>query len=248
MLQTYPSHHQRRPVLRSWSSRLCLVAAIGGAVGLAVDHAEARPSGGFRGGSFSRPSGGGFSGSGMRTSQRGTRQKPQAAGSRPTGATKGTANGSGNSNRQSAVMGNGNTGVAGSGNTANANSGVVGSGNGNTGVVNNGNVNNGNIGSGNVNTGTVVAGNDVDVSVNSGWTGYGYTYPAGTGAAYATGVAVGTATTAAVVGSYYSTLPASCYPYAYGAYRYYSCSGTWYQQTYKSGSTVYVVVTDPTKK
>lgn len=236
MLQTYSSRHQRRPALGGWSSRLCLVAALAG-VGLAVDHAEARPSGGFRGGGgFSRPSGGGFSGSGMRAPQRGTRQKPQGAGSRTASATKGT------------VMGNGNTGVAGSGNTANANSGVVGSSNGNTGVVNNGNVNNGNIGSDNVNTGTVVAGNDVDVSVNNGWIGYGYTYPAGTGAAYATGVAVGTATTAAVVGSYYSTLPASCYPYAYGAYRYYSCSGTWYQQTYKSGSTVYVVVTDPTKK
>ncbi len=94
----------------------------------------------------------------------------------------------------------------------------------------------------------MVAGNDVDVNVNSGWSGYGYTYPAGTGAVYATGVAMGTATTAAVAGSYYSTLPASCYPYAYGAYHYYSCSGTWYQQTYKSGSTVYVVVSDPTKK
>ena len=49
-------------------------------------------------------------------------------------------------------------------------------------------------------------------------------------------------------GGGFSTLPASCYPYAYGSYRYYSCSGTWYQQTYKSGSTVYVVVSDPTKK
>ena len=111
--------------------------------------------------------------------------------------------------------------------------------------MNNGNVNTGTVGSGNVNTGNVVAGNDVDVNVeNGGW----YGRPATTGAAYATGVAVGATTTAVAVGSYYSTLPAGCSPYVYGAYRYYSCSGAWYQQTYQGSSIVYVVVSDPTKK
>ncbi len=211
-MQNYPLNGRQGTTLHRWSFRLCLVAALA-ASGFAVDQAEAR--GGFRGGGgFSRPSGGGFSGSGMRAPQRRTAQKP----TRSANIAKGTANGSGNSSRQVASRGNGDKGVANSGNRANANSGVVGSGNGNTGAVNNGNVNNGSIGSGNVNTGTVVAGNDVDVNVNGGWTGYGY--PAGTGAAYATGVVVGSTATAAVIGGYYSTLPASCYPYAYGAYRY----------------------------
>jgi hypothetical protein len=241
MLQTYPSYRPKGARLGRWSSWMCMVAALA-VVGFAVDQVEARGPGGGSfggGGGLSRPSGGGLSGSRMKTRQRGTVQRPQSA-SPPTSANKATANGSANSTRQVTNVGNGYSGVATSGNTATANSGVVGSGNGNTGAVNNGN-----IGSGNVNTGNVVAGNDVDVDVNGGWTGYGY--PAGTGAAYATGVAVGSTATATAVSSYYSTLPASCYPYAYGVYRYYSCAGTWYQQTYKSGWTVYVVVSDPTK-
>jgi hypothetical protein len=238
MLQTYPSHRRQGTTVRRWSSRLCLLAALA-ASGFAVDQADARGpgGGGFRGGGgFSRPSGGDLSGSGMRAPQRRTAQKPTGSAS----VAKGTANGSGNSSGQVASRGNGNEGVANSGNRANANSGVVGSGNGNTAAVNNGS-----IGSGNVNTGTVVAGNDVDVNVNGGWTGYGY--PAGTGAAYATGLVVGSTATAAAIGARYSTLPASCYPYAYGVHRYHSCLGTWYQEQYKSGTTVYVVVSDPTK-
>lgn len=224
------------------STKIGLVAAFAAVAGIVSQEADAR---GPRGGAgISQPAGGGFNRTNATRPQRGT--EPQ----RQLGSSSGTANkgtfANRNSNTRLASRGNGNTGVANS--ATNANSGVVGSGNGNTGVVNNGNVNNGNIGSGNVNTGTVVAGNDVNVDVNGGWTGYGYTYPAGTGAAYATGVAVGTATTAAVVGSYYSTLPAGCSPYVYGSYRYYSCASTWYQQQYKSGTTVYVVVSDPTKK
>ena len=81
--------------------------------------------------------------------------------------------------------------------------------------------------------------------MNNGWGGaYGY----GAGAAYATGVAVGTtATAAAATSAYYSTLPAGCSPYYYSSYRYYSCGGTWYQQTSQGSSVVYVVVSDPTK-
>ena len=51
-----------------------------------------------------------------------------------------------------------------------------------------------------------------------------------------------------VAGSYSSSLPAGCSTYVYGAYRYYNCSGAWYQQTYQGGTTAYVVVSDPTKK
>jgi hypothetical protein len=156
----------------------------------------------------------------------------------------------GNANGNSSTRANGqnrvgNTGVAGNGSNytaANGNTGVAG--NGNTGVVNNGNVNNGTVGSGNVNTGNVVAGNDVDVNVeNGGWSGY-----YGSGAAYATGVAVGATTTAAVAGSTYYSLPSSCPTYVYGGVSYYSCGGTWYQQRYQGSSVTYVVVSDPTKK
>jgi hypothetical protein len=116
---------------------------------------------------------------------------------------------------------------------------------GNTGVVGNRNGNgNGNGNTGVVNNGNVVAGNDVDVNVDNGWRGnWDGAYP--TGGAYATGVAVGAATTAAVVGSYYSTLPAGCSPYVWGGGHYYSCGNSWYQPTYRNGSTVYVVVADP---
>ena len=109
-------------------------------------------------------------------------------------------------------------------------------------------VNNGNVGSGNVNTGNVAVGNDVDVNVgngNGGWNGYPY----GTGAAYATGVAVGATTTAVAVGTSYYALPSSsCATYVYGGASYYSCGGTWYQQRYAGSSVTYVVVSDPTKK
>lgn len=212
------------------STKLCLIAAFAAVAGVVAQDADARGprgGGGFRGGAgISRPAGGGFDRANATRPQRGTGQQRQQFGSRA-------------GNRNTGIAGN--SGGMNSGNAAN--SGVVGSGNGNTGVVNNGNVNNGNIGSGNVNTGNVVAGNDVDIDVNGGWVGY----PAGTGAAYATGAVVGSTVTAAAIGSYYSALPVGCSPYAYSSYRYYTCAGTWYQQQYRSGTSVYVVVADPTK-
>jgi hypothetical protein len=239
------------------STKLCLVGAFAAVAGVAAQDADARGprGGGFRGGAgISRAAGGGFNRANVTRPQRGTGQQRQQFGSRArNGNTGATANANssrranGNSNTQLASRGNGNTGIAGNSGAMNsgnaANSGVVGSGNGNTGVVNNGNVNNGNIGSGNVNTGNVVAGNDVDIDVNGGWVGY----PAGTGAAYATGVVVGSTVTAAAIGSYYSALPVGCSPYVYSSYRYYTCAGTWYQEQYRSGTSVYVVVADPTK-
>lgn len=168
------------------------------------------------------------------------RTVPSNVGNRTAGAT-------GNGNTSTKLARNGNTGVVGTANTnsgtinrRNGNTGVVGSGNGN--VANNANVNNGNIGSGNINTGNVVAGNNVNVDVNGGWSGY----PAGTGAAYATGVAVGATATAAAVGSAYYALPNGCSPSAWNNYSYYYCGGAWYQQRYEGGSSVYVVVSGPT--
>jgi hypothetical protein len=272
MIQTSPTLTLRRTSLKFGMIALCA-----GLAAVMAQAADARPGGGgFRGGGFSglrggpglsRPSGANL---GSRNIQRPNGQQAQGAGQRfgkngqqakpQQGAANAQASNSGNKSTRTAA-GNGNTSTTsrGNGNQVAANRGVArsgnGNGNGNTGVVNNGNtgvVNNGNIGSGNVNTGNVVAGNDVDVDVNGGWYG-GY---AGTGAAYATGVAVGATTTAvttsaataAAVGSYYSALPAGCSPYVWGGYSYYSCYGTWYRQTYQSGSTVYVVVSDPTKK
>lgn len=266
MIQTTPTL-----TLRRTSLKFGLIALCAGLAAVMAQAADARPGGGgfngLRGGAgLSRPSGANL---GSRNIQRPNGPQAQGAGQRfgkngqPAKPQQGTANAqaanSGNKSTRTAA-GNGNTSTTnrGNGNQVAANSGVAGSGNGNgngnTGVVNNGttNVNNGNIGSGNVNTGNVVAGNDVDVDVNGGWYG-GY---AGTGAAYATGVAVGASTTAvatstataAAVGSYYAALPAGCSPYVWGGYSYYSCYGTWYRQTYQGGSTVYVVVSDPTKK
>ena len=246
-------------VARSTLSRSTLICAFASLLAFAAHDADARPGGGgglrsgagvSRGGSFA----GLRSGSGLQR-PKGSRQMPGAtSGQRPNGsgtlghgsrsatANSGTAgSGKGNSaNRANVQNQSGNTAVTGNGNTRTAGNG---NGSGNTGVVNNGTVNNGNVGSGNVNTGNVVAGNDVDVNVeNGGW------YGNGTGAAYATGVAVGATTTAVAVGSSYYALPSSaCYPYAWHGSSYYSCAGTWYQQRYVSGSVTYVVVTDPTK-
>src|SRR5690349_14238885 len=104
MFQTNVPYRRQGSPLRTWSTVFSVVAALA-AVGSAVDHADARGpggggfgGGGFRGvGGFSRPSGGVFNGGGMRApQQRGTAQKPN----RSASVSKATANGSGNSNRQ----------------------------------------------------------------------------------------------------------------------------------------------------
>ena len=254
---------QSRPISapnrRATASTFILCGALAGLAAFVTHAAEARPNGGgLRGGGAGISRSGGFGGG----ARAGGIQRPSGATQRPTkgqGAAQGqwgqgnrstTASGAaGNRSGNTGVAGIGNSGATGNGNirtAANGDTGVAGSGNGN-GNVGSGNVNTGTVGSGNgntanVNNGNVVAGNDVDIDVDNGWGGYG------SGAAYATGVAVGATTTAAVVGSYYATLPAGCAPYYYGAYRYYSCGSIWYQQTVQSGSTVYVVVSDPTKK
>jgi hypothetical protein len=119
---------------------------------------------------------------------------------------------------------------------------------GNRGNINTGNINRGNINTGNINTGNINTGNinninrniNVDVDHNYGWGGGGYYRPG-----YGAGVVAGAVVGAAIVGSYYRTLPPSCVTVYRGAVSYYQCGSSWYQPVY-SGSTVqYVVVNAP---
>jgi hypothetical protein len=234
--------------MRDLFLRLALVGAFTGMATILAQQADARPGGGGgpRGGlSMPRGGGGGFGrAGGVRRPTGVSGQRPSVGTNRGTGPMAGQGpTGVGQGNRP-ANAGKGNTGIAGNGG---GNSAIAGNRNGNTGVVGSANANSGTIGSGNgntgvVNNGNVVAGNNVDVDIDNGWGGWDGDYPAG--AAYATGVAVG-ATTAAVVGSYYSTLPAGCSPYVWAGAPYYSCGSSWYQRTNSNGSTVYVVVSDP---
>jgi len=217
--------------MRDLFLHFALVGSVASLATFMAQEADARGrGGGIRGAGVSVPRGGGLGR--PQSLQRPSGQRPALGKSqRPAGSGAASANTGVAGNRQgnTGVVGNGNgiTGIAGN---RNGNMGVVGNGNGNTGVVNNGNV---------------VAGNNVDVNVDNGpAAGWDGDYPVG--AAYATGVAVG-ATTAAVVGSYYSSLPAGCSPYTWSGLHYYSCGNSWYQRTYSDGSTVYVVVSDPRK-
>ena len=77
---------------------------------------------------------------------------------------------------------------------------------------------------------------DIDVDVDRGWGDIDH--PIAAGAAVA-------ATTAVVMGAYYSSLPSGCVTVVRVGVTYYQCGAYWYQPTY-SGSTVqYVVVSQP---
>ncbi len=84
---------------------------------------------------------------------------------------------------------------------------------------------------------------DVDVHHDHDWDyGWGDHYHPVARAAVATAAV---ATTAAIVGSYYRTLPPSCVTVYRGSVTYYQCGSAWYQPVY-SGSTIqYVVVEAP---
>jgi hypothetical protein len=216
--------------MRNLFLRFALAGAFAGLATFVAQEADAR-GGGLRGGGISAPRGGGGLGraGGLKRPSGVTGQRPATAkGQRPTGSN-GVASDTGVAGSRNA-----NTGVVGN---RSANTGVIGSGNGSTAAVGNGNT-------GIVNTGNVVAGNDVDVNVDNGWGG-NWNGDQRAGAAYATGVAVGASTTAALIGSYYSTLPAGCVPYVWSSGYYYSCGNSWYRPTNSNGSTVYVVVSDP---
>jgi hypothetical protein len=95
------------------------------------------------------------------------------------------------------------------------------------------NVNRGNgnrVNNGNINTG------NVNVNVNGGYgRGYGYGYHP-----VARGVVAG-ATTAAIMGHYYNTLPSGCAVVNQGGLVYHHCGSTWY----RTEGTQYVVVQQP---
>ena len=97
------------------------------------------------------------------------------------------------------------------------------------------NVNTGNINTGNINTG------DINVNVdNDGccYGGYGDNYhPVARGAAIAT--------TAAVMGSYYATLPSGCVTVVRVGINYSRCGATWYRPVYSGASVQYQVVVEP---
>ncbi len=88
--------------------------------------------------------------------------------------------------------------------------------------------------SGNINTG------DINVDVNGGCCngGYGYGYhPVARGAAIAT--------TAAVMGSYYASLPGNCVTVVRVGINYSQCGSTWYQPVYSGANVQYMVVAAP---
>ena len=99
-----------------------------------------------------------------------------------------------------------------------------------------------NVNSGNrTNNGNVNVGNDVNINVDGGY-GNGYrggVYHPVAAAAVIGGIAV---TTAAVVGSYYSTLPAGCTTVIRNGVSYSQCGTVYYQQTWQGDSPAYVVV------
>ena len=101
---------------------------------------------------------------------------------------------------------------------------------------NTGNVNrSGNrVNTGNINTGDVNI--DVDGGCCNGGYGNGY-HPVARGAAIAT--------TAAVMGSYYSSLPSGCVTVVRVGINYSRCGSVWYQPIYSGAQVQYMVVAEP---
>jgi Pentapeptide repeats (8 copies) len=160
------------------------------------------------------------------------------AGSRGGGRMAGTS--VSGANRASA--GNMNRANTGNVNRGNVNTGNANRGNVNTGNVNRGNVNTGNVNRGNVNTGNINVGNDVNIDIDRDFDydrDWGdYYHPVAT-AAVIGAVAV---TTAAVVGSYYYTLPPGCTAVIKNGVTYHYCGTVYYQKTMSGNEVVYVVV------
>jgi hypothetical protein len=116
----------------------------------------------------------------------------------------------------------------------------------NAGYGNRGNVNTGNVNRGNINTGNINVGNDVNIDIDvdgrygygSGYRGGYYYRPVAT-AAVIGAVAV---TTAAVLGSYYYSLPPGCSVVYRAGVSYHYCGSVYYQQSWSGDQVVYVVV------
>jgi hypothetical protein len=91
-----------------------------------------------------------------------------------------------------------------------------------------------------VNTGNINTG-DVNIDVDNGCCGGGWGdnyHPVARGAAYA-------ATTAVVMGAYYSSLPSGCVTVVRVGINYSQCGSTWYQPVYSGSNVQYVVVQAP---
>jgi hypothetical protein len=167
------------------------------------------------------------------------------------GARGGGGGGGGGKMAQSSVSGaNRSAGGGGGGNAAKANRGNNG-GNANNAGSRNGNNNvsgknsNNNVNVNNKNVNNVNVNKNVNVNVdnngyhNDGWGHYDNDYHP-----IAAGVVVGAvaATTAAVIGSAYSTLPSGCSPVVKNGVQYNYCGSVYYQQTMQGDDVVYVAV------
>jgi len=78
---------------------------------------------------------------------------------------------------------------------------------------------------------------NVDVDVHHSY-GYGYGY-------HPIARAAAVATAAAIVGSYYRSLPTNCVVVYRVGLTYYQCGSAWYRPTYVGSDIQYVVVTEP---
>lgn len=148
--------------------------------------------------------------------------------SRPQASS--SARGGGGANRQVRTSSGSNLNTASRGN-ANVNRGNT------TRIANKSNYakgGNNNVNRGNINTGDVNIDVDNDCC-NGGW-GYG-AHPVARGAAIAT--------TAAVMGSYYSALPGGCVTVVRVGINYSRCGATWYQPVYSGANVQYQVVSEP---
>ena len=148
--------------------------------------------------------------------------------SRPQAST-GARGGGGGANRQVRASSGSNLNTASRGNANVNRSGARTASNTNINRSGNRNVNTGNINTGDINV-------NVDNDCCDGGWGYGAN-PVARGAAIAT--------TAAVMGSYYSTLPSGCVTVVRVGINYSRCGSTWYQPTYSGANVQYVVVAEP---
>ena len=142
------------------------------------------------------------------------------------GASRASTGGGGGANRSVRSSSGSNISTASRGN-ANVNGGARSASNANRSG-------NRNVNTGNINTG------DVNINVdnnccNNGW-GYG-AHPVARGAAVAT--------TAAVMGSYYNTLPGGCVTVVRIGINYSRCGSVWYQPVYSGATVRYQVVVEP---
>jgi hypothetical protein len=82
---------------------------------------------------------------------------------------------------------------------------------------------------------------NVDVDVHHAY-GYGYNWR---NDYHPIARAAAVATTAAIIGSYYRSLPTNCVAVYRGELSYYQCGSAWYRPTYVGSDIQYVVVTAP---